>query len=322
LKNEEIRDSSILMSSVWITGGKGFIGRNLAKYIATQQYAVFGIGHGFWSAQEPENWSYSGWVNAEIDFSNLNHLASEFGLPKFIFHLAGGSAVAPSIQNPYEDFQRTVDTTARLLEWVRQVSPETKVMGVSSAAVYGAGFLNPIKEDTVGLPYSPYGFHKAMLESLFNSYRQTFDLNLAVVRLFSVYGAGLEKQLLWDICNKLATSTNGRILLNGTGNEMRDWLHVTDAIKLMWLVATDKTLNHPLINGGTGIATSIQHVAQHVVNAWGGGFEIEFSGVARKGDPQSLVADITAASSFGFSADTLLTDGLSDFVQWFKARKV
>lgn len=305
----------------WITGGKGFIGRNLARCIATDKCTVFGIGHGFWSAQEPQNWSYSGWMNAEINFSNLNHLASESGLPKFIFHLAGGSAVGPSIQSPYEDFQRTVDTTARLLDWVRQVSPETKVIGVSSAAVYGAGFFEPIKEDVIGYPYSPYGFHKAMLESLFNSYRQTFGLNLSVIRLFSVYGAGLEKQLLWDICNKLEASTNGRILLNGTGNEIRDWLHVADAAKLLWLAAEDKTLNQPFINGGTGLATSIQHVAQAVVGAWGKDFEIDFSGIARKGDPQSLVADITIARSYGFSAGTLLTDGISDFVQWFKARK-
>lgn len=310
------------MTKVWITGGKGFIGRNLAKFIATKQCDVFGIGHGFWSAQAPNSWSYSGWMNAEIDFSNLNHLASESGLPKYIFHLAGGSAVGPSIHNPYEDFQRTVDTTARLLEWVRQVSPETKVIGVSSAAVYGAGFLKPIKEDDVGLPYSPYGFHKEMLEGLFNSYRQTFDLNLTVVRLFSVYGAGLEKQLLWDICNKLKTSTNGKVILNGTGNEIRDWLHVNDAIKLMWLVAENNTLKQPSVNGGTGVATSIKNIALEVVNDWGEGFEVDFSGVARKGDPQFLVADINTAKQFGFTVDTSLTDGVFNFVEWFKARKV
>ena len=225
-----------------------------------------------------------------------------------------------SIEQPYEDFQRTVDTTARLLEWVRQVSPETKVIGVSSAAVYGAGFSEPIMEDAIGHPYSPYGFHKSMLESLFSSYRETFDLNVAVVRLFSVYGAGLEKQLLWDICNKLDASTNGKVLLNGTGDELRDWLHVVDAAKLLWLVAGNKTLNQPFINGGTGIATSIQNVAQQVVNAWGGSFEIDFSGIARKGDPESLVADITIAKSYGFSVETLLIDGVSDFVHWFKAR--
>lgn len=310
------------MTTVWITGGKGFIGRNLAKFIAAKQCKVFGIGHGFWIPQESAKWSYTSWMNAEIDFASLNQLASQSGLPETIYHLAGGSAVAPSIQNPYEDFQRTVDTTARLLEWVRQISPETKVIGVSSAAVYGAGFFEPIKEDAIGHPYSPYGFHKAMLESLFNSYRQTFSLNVAVIRLFSVYGAGLEKQLLWDICNKLETSTNGRILLNGTGEEIRDWLHVSDATKLLWLVSVDKTLNHPFINGGTGLATSIQNVAQAVVGAWGKDFEIDFSGIARKGDPQSLVADITIAKSYGFSAETSLTDGVADFVKWFKSRKV
>ncbi len=61
---------------------------------------------------------------------------------------------------------------------------------------------------------------------------------------------------------------------------------------------------------------------QAVVAAWGKDFEIDFSGIARNGDPQSLVADITIAKSYGFSAGTLLTDGIADFVQWFKARQV
>src|SRR5690606_6704125 len=103
------------MNSIWITGGKGFIGRNLARTIAGNQKKVFGIGHGFWTQEDCIQWSYESWMNAEIDFASLNHLASQTGLPETIYHLAGGSAVAPSIQNPYEDFQRTVDTTARLL---------------------------------------------------------------------------------------------------------------------------------------------------------------------------------------------------------------
>ncbi|MDG1097672.1 MAG: SDR family oxidoreductase [Methylophilaceae bacterium] len=308
------------MKIAWITGGRGFIGRNLSKHLTHKGLSVYGIGHGTWSQQDYSAFDYQYWLNAEVEEKSLNQLVNKSGVPEVIFHLAGGSAVGQSIEQPYEDFQRTVDTTARLLEWVRQVSPETKVIGVSSAAVYGAGFSEPIMEDAIGHPYSPYGFHKSMLESLFSSYRETFDLNVAVVRLFSVYGAGLEKQLLWDICNKLDASTNGKVLLNGTGDELRDWLHVVDAAKLLWLVAGNKTLNQPFINGGTGIATSIQNVAQQVVNAWGGSFEIDFSGIARKGDPESLVADITIAKSYGFSVETLLIDGVSDFVHWFKAR--
>jgi UDP-glucose 4-epimerase len=310
------------MKTAWITGGKGFIGRNLAKYIASKQCNVFGIGHGFWTQQESEKWSYQAWMNAEIEFANLNHLAVKSGTPDIIYHLAGGSAVGPSIQNPYEDFQRTVDTTARLLEWVRQASPTTKIIGVSSAAVYGAGKSGQIKENSPIHPYSPYGFHKHMLENLFQSYKETYNLNVAVIRLFSVYGAGLEKQLLWDICNKISTSINHKILLNGTGMELRDWLHINDTTKLLWLIGNASNQHeHLYINGGTGIGTNINDVARTVIQHWGEDFNIEFNGVARKGDPESLISNIDLAKSLGFAHEISLNMGIADFVKWFKARQ-
>lgn len=310
------------MKTVWITGGKGFIGRNLAKYIASQDCYVFGIGHGFWTQQESDTWSYQSWLNAEIEFANLNQLASKSGAPDIIYHLAGGSAVGPSIQNPYEDFQRTVDTTARLLEWVRQVSPNTKVIGVSSAAVYGAGKVGQIKESINSHPYSPYGVHKHMLECLFESYRETYDLNIAVIRLFSVYGAGLEKQLFWDICNKIKSATTDKILLNGTGKELRDWLHIADATRLLWLIGNVQQSEYVYINGGTSIGTNINDVAKLVLQHWGLDIDIKFTGVARKGDPESLVANIDVAKSLGFCHSVSLDEGVAEVVKWFKARKL
>lgn len=307
------------MKPVWITGGKGFIGRHLAKDVSSQSQVVHGLGHGFWTQDDYAQWGFKSWLNAEIDHSSLSYLASSSGLPGIIFHLAGGSAVGPSIQNPYEDFQRTVDTTARLLEWVRQHSPETKVIGVSSAAVYGAGFTGPINEQAQGTPFSPYGFHKAMLESLFASYRETYGLKLVVARLFSVYGPGLEKQLLWDICQKLEKANGGEVLLHGSGQELRDWLHVSDACNLLWQIAILANLPE-VVNGGTGQATSIAEIAALVSEAWGGGNHIVFSGIGRKGDPASLVADISLASRLGFTPETTIRNGVEQVVNWYRKR--
>ncbi|MGY1488086.1 NAD-dependent epimerase/dehydratase family protein [Methylobacillus pratensis] len=307
------------MSLIWITGGKGFIGRHLAQFIAGNSQVAHGLGHGAWVEDEFSAWGFKSWLNAEIDFASLSHLAAGSGLPNIIFHLAGGSAVGPSIQNPYEDFQRTVETTARLLEWVRQHAPAIRVIVVSSAAVYGAGFTGAINEHTQGTPFSPYGFHKAMLESLFASYRETYGLKLGVARLFSVYGPGLEKQLLWDLCQKLEKADNGEILLHGTGWELRDWLHVNDACDLLWRTATAPELPQ-VINGGTGKATSIADIAALVSAAWGGRNNIVFSGFGRKGDPASLVADITRARGLGFSPEITIGMGIEEVVRWYRAR--
>ena len=107
-----------------------------------------------------------------------------------------------SIANPYEDFTRTVATTAELLEWMRLGARNARLVSVSSAAVYGAGHTGPIREEQALLPFSPYGYHKLMMENLCLSYAANYGLAVMVVRLFSVYGSWLKKQVLWDMCSQ------------------------------------------------------------------------------------------------------------------------
>jgi len=309
------------MGVIWITGGKGFIGRHLARFAARQGHRIFGIGHGLWPAEDAHGWSYSAWSNGEIEAANLSQLAHVSGLPETIYHLAGGSSVGASFQNPYEDFCRTVETTGRLLEWVRLNAASAAVVSVSSAAVYGSGHVGRIAEDAVISPYSPYGFHKAMMESICRSYGENFGLRAAVVRLFSVYGPGLEKQLIWDICSKLAAAHGGPVDLGGTGNEVRDWLHVSDAAPLLWMAREECGAAGPVINGGTGVGTSISDVAQLVCGAWGTSATIQFSGTARRGDPPSLVADVARAGRLGFRPAVSLESGIRETVDWFKKHR-
>ena len=137
--------------TVWITGANGFIGRYLARELADAGHAVDGIGHGAMEESEKQRLGLLRWVNGEIDAANLNALAAEQGLPSTIFHLAGGSSVGLSIALPFEDFSRTVASTARLLEWMRGSAPQTRLIVASSAAVYGADHGGPIAEDAGSL---------------------------------------------------------------------------------------------------------------------------------------------------------------------------
>lgn len=309
------------MKVVWITGGKGFIGRYLAVHAAEQGCTVFGIGHGLWPMESASKACYAYWCNGEVEAANLNQLKSVSGSPHIIYHLAGGSSVGASLQNPQEDFSRTVETTARLLEWVRFNAAHSKVVSVSSAAIYGAQYTRAIPESASLSPYSPYGFHKAMMEGLCQSYCANFGLQVAIVRLFSIYGAGLEKQLIWDICCKLSAPGIGALELGGTGNEVRDWLHVSDAVKLLWLAGQQGSHSAQIINGGTGVGSRIAEVAEIVLRAWGSSMKIEFSGKARRGDPPSLVADVTLAREIGFRPVIDVESGIYKTIDWFKRHK-
>ena len=305
------------MKSAWILGGKGFIGRHLSVLLAQKGVDVTGFGHGEWLPDEARSWGMQHWKSGEIDCHGLMDLASERGIPDTIFHLAGGSLVMASVERPFEDFQKTVISTAETLEWVRTAAPDTAVVFASSAAVYGNEQSIPIREDSSIAPCSPYGYHKRMAELLIESYARRFGVRVSVVRLFSVYGEGLRKQLLWDLCGRCASNPRD-IQLQGTGNEVRDWLWVEDAASYLSQASGLAGAVPFLVNGGTGQPCTVREISESVIRDWGLDCQVRFSQVTRPGDPAYLVADNTWGVECGFKAEMDWSDGIRRYVKWFK----
>jgi UDP-glucose 4-epimerase len=306
------------MARIWITGAHGFIGRHLAAWLSRQGHEVAGIGHGAWPQPEAAVWGVRYWLNGEIHLSNLQQLARDRGVPDHIFHLAGGSSVGAAIANPREDFTRTVATTAELLEWIRLDAPNVRIIAVSSAAVYGSDHSGPIREDQAHRPFSPYGYHKLMMENLCGSYAASYGISAVVLRLFSVYGRCLKKQLLWDMCAKLS-SNKGELKLGGTGDELRDWTDVRDvvrALELMTSLSFDSGSTQ-IINAGSGKGTSVSQIAELVLDCWPTTGHVTFSGESRPGDPYSLVADGSLLQTMGFQWNIPVDSGVHDYVRWY-----
>jgi len=305
---------------IWVTGANGFIGRHLVQELAGAGHAVHGVGHGAIDEAEARRLGLRTWINGEIDAANLNALSVAHGLPAQVFHLAGGSSVGLSIERPFEDFSRTVASTARLLEWLRGSAPECALIAASSAAVYGADHAGPIPEDAVLAPMSPYGQHKMMMEQLCQSYTRSFGLHCSIVRLFSVYGPGLRKQLLWDVCSRLKAQPD-ELTLGGTGAEIRDWTDVRDVARLLASFAAPPTqASSRIINGGSGRGTSVADIATGLIQQWGTDTVVRYSGVSRPGDPVSLLADDANLRRVGFDWRIPLDRGLADYVAWFKGQ--
>lgn len=312
------------MTRILITGAHGFIGKHLAQRLSSQGHVVIGLGHGIWPAAEAVRWGLSQWLNGDIHAGNLRLLQQQ-GTPEVVYHLAGGSTVGAAIASPREDFFRTVASTVELLEWLRLDAPTTRLVVVSSAAVYGAGHEGPISEDAALQPYSPYGHHKQMMESLCRSYGDSYGLEIAVARLFSVFGPELKKQLLWDMCTRLAAGELP-LVLGGSGNELRDWTEVREVARALEMLPSQATRVTSTINVGTGVATSVRQIALGLMAAWQGheaaADALGFSGRSRPGDPFSLVADPRRLNSLGFEWRLSLEQGLADYVTWFRAQTV
>jgi UDP-glucose 4-epimerase len=311
---------------VWITGAHGFIGRHLARSLANSGRTVCGIGHGAWEKSEAGRAGVSHWINGEIVASNLSELRTASGKPAAVVHLAGGSSVGVAISQPREDFARTVYTTVELLEWIRQHSLGTAVIVASSAAVYGDGHAGRIAETATPNPYSPYGHHKLIMEYLCRSYGASYGVKCAVARLFSVYGQGLKKQLLWDLCSSLNRDPT-KVELGGSGRELRDWTEVRDVVRILARMMPMATSSVPVLNVGMGTAVSVQIIAQLVIDAWGKevggpGTVLNFNGRSRPGDPFSLIADTSLQVQAGLDCSIVLADGIADYVAWFKSQRM
>src|SRR5262249_35777614 len=153
-----------------------------------------------------------------------------------VVHAAGSGSVGSSFTAPLRDFERGVATTATLLDILRRVAPKAMVVIPSSAAVYGTQPEGKIAEDAPLAPISPYGAHKLAAELICRQAHFNFGQPVTVLRLFSLYGPGLRKQLLWDLAARLRAQP-ARILLGGTGTETRDLLFIDDAVELIWRVA-------------------------------------------------------------------------------------
>jgi len=302
-----------MLGTALVTGAYGFIGRNVAKHFANAGWIVAGIGHGSWAREEWRQWGISEWHTADITTEALLTYA---GSPDVIVHCAGSGSVGFSMTHPQQDFQRTVGTAVAVLEFVRLHAPQTRIVYPSSAGVYGAAAKLPISESDPLAPVSPYGVHKTISEKMCSSYARHFGVSVAVVRLFSVYGIGLRKQLLWDACTKIGCGEN---VFFGSGMETRDWLHVGDAASLLAAAGEHASAACPVVNGGSGQGEFVRDVLAELFAAFGRSDAPQFSGTARAGDPANYVANIARARAWGWQPQTAWRTGIREYANWFKS---
>lgn len=299
--------------TVLVLGAAGFIGRHVCREMASRGFDVCGVGHGDWALAEREAFGIGTWLQADLTLDALQ-LVCENVTPSIVIHCGGSGTVSHSYQAPASDFARSVDTTLTGLEFARSYSSPPCFVLASSAAVYGNQGELDLHEEAQTKPISPYGYHKLLAEKLCDSYGRFFGVRTRVVRLFSVYGEGLRKQLLWDAMKKFG---RGESSFFGTGDEMRDWIHVEDAARLLGLAATLTDAPYGIFNGGHVKATTRQ-VLSLLANAASSLSVPSFSGEVHEGNPIRLTACTQRArDELGFEAQLGLESGLQRYAAWF-----
>ena len=299
--------------TILITGAAGFIGRQVVRHFAGLGYKITGVDC---VPEENAAWSDGQYYQMSLPDPKLGALLDRCS-PDLCVHCAGRASVALSVSDPLSDFSAGPVMTFELLNALRLHAPRCKVIFLSSAAVYGNPESLPVTESHPSRPVSPYGFHKLQSEIICREFSEVYGLKTASLRIFSAYGSGLRRQVVWDICRKAFSP--GVMKLQGNGTESRDFVHVEDIVRAIDQVAGKAPLAGEVYNLGSGAETTISTLVKLIFKSLNLERVCEFDGKVPPGTPLNWRADISRLQSLGFKPSISLEDGLASFTAWCKA---
>jgi len=300
-----------MSKKIIITGCNGFIGSHIVDFYISKGYEVYGLDIRGGNTGDTK---YK-FIKCNLQEDNIGEIYKRINRDIFI-HCAGNASVGKSVEYPKMDFNSNVNVLYKTLIDLFRENINPRFIFLSSAAVYGNPQELPIKEDAQLNPISPYGLHKMMCEDLCKYYREIKGQNISVIRIFSAYGEGLKKQILWDMYNKY--KNNGCIELFGTGNETRDFIYIKDLVQALHLVVSQKNSDF-IYNLANGEGITIKELSQEYAKVLQINLnKVKFNGVVKKGDPLNWKADICKLKKIGYKQSVNLCTGIKNYINWVK----
>ncbi len=301
----------------WVTGGAGFLGSHLTDALAAAGNSVTVVDD--YSTGVPENLAkVAGRIRTlpcSVQSSTFREAFAE-DRPAIVFHLAGDARVSRSVEDPRADCDRNLLPTLALLDAVRQLSPETRVLYASTGAVYGGNAERPFHESDGLCPVSPYAVAKLASERYCFAYHRNYGLRTASLRMFSVYGPRQTKQVVYDLIRKIHANPTA-LPLFGDGSEERDFSHVTNMVDAFLLLADKAPFQGEVFNAAGDEIVSIRALAEILCEMMNAAPEFQFSGQSHSGDSRRWVADIGRIRAIGYSPRINLREGLRDTLGWY-----
>ncbi|MEY2404616.1 MAG: UDP-glucose 4-epimerase [Acidimicrobiaceae bacterium] len=306
-------------SAVAVTGAAGFVGSHVVDSLVAEGSSVVACDNlraGKWSNLD----AHGGVVTrVELDVRDaaaVDALVAEHDLTSIV-HLAANADVPASVNDPAYDHDTNAGGTFAVLDAVRRLSPTTRVVVASSAAVYGTPRSLPIDENAPLAPISPYGASKVAADAMARAFKETYGVQAVIARIFNTYGPRMPRYVVVDFLHKLQRDPH-HLEIIGTGRQLRDLSYVSDtAAGLLTLV--DGGEPGEAYNVCTGKSHTVTDVAKTMIDLLGLDAELSFTGVSWPGDVEEFEGDPRKLSALGHRASVSLSEGLAHVIEWFEA---
>jgi nucleoside-diphosphate-sugar epimerase len=281
-----------------ITGASGFIGRTLVRHLLARRAEVIAIDH------IPVTLSCESHVADLTISSSLDSLLDERTV---VFHMAARADVGSSVTDPRGDFMNNVLATFEILESVRKAG--CRLVYPSTASIFDSMDELPLRETAYVKPTSPYGAGKVAGEAYCAAYHRSYNCDIRVARMFSVYGVGMNRFVIWDLIDKIQRDPR-RIEIRGDGEQIRDYLYIDDAVRGLVDIAEHGSAGQDY-NLASGAPVRLLDLAHKIATLMGHPeIEIVPTGEPSPGDVPKWYADISKITNIGFITQVSLDEGL------------
>lgn len=317
------------MSVYFITGGAGFIGSTLSAKLIEQGDSVIVIDNfcDFYNSKIKErniqqlqkNEKFKLYKNDIRDRQAIKKIFDENKID-VVMHLAAMAGVRPSIENPVLYQEVNCLGTQNILEEMK-LHNITNGVFASSSSVYGNCKEVPFREDMiVDFAISPYAATKKANEVMAHVYHKLYNMNIIMLRFFTVYGPKQRPDLAINKFTRLMLEGK-EIPMFGDGTTSRDYTYVDDIVDGI-IKSCNYVLNnenvYEILNIGNSSPTSLKEMINTIAEV----LEIEpkiKQLPMQPGDVDRTFADVSKAKKLlGYEPHISFKEGIEKFVAWYK----
>jgi nucleoside-diphosphate-sugar epimerase len=288
---------------VLVSGGAGFVGREVVKQLIFNGYQVTVLD----KAEKPHDFTHVKYIKGDIQ--NAAKCVMATAGQDFVIHLAARPRIPQSFIDPDSYYDDNVTGTRNMLTAASAVGIR-KFVYASSSSIYGN---NPVPHKPFHKPdpLNYYAMTKLFGEHLCKQYKNMFNLNYNILRFFTVYGdeqpSDDNKGLMIAKFYRLAEEGNP-LTVHGDGSFRRDYIHVSDVAKAC-IASMESRVKSEVFNIGTGKNVSVNDVID-ILREFFPEVQVELEPKPKGYAPETL-ADISKAKKLlGWKPEIIVEDGI------------
>lgn len=312
------------MKTYLITGGAGFIGSSLTDKLLSlgnsvivldnfNDYYKTSIKHeNVKNAQKNPNYKlYTGDIEQIVD---VERVFQENKIDAVV-HLAARAGVRPSIEAPLAYAMTNIIGTINVLEMMKKYNVKRMSMA-SSSSVYGNCKADKFSEDlNIREPISPYAATKSADEQICYTYHHLYDLDIYMLRFFTVFGPRQRPDLAINKFTDLIMNDKP-IDMYGDGSTMRDYTYIDDIVDGIIGSLNYNQTGYEIFNLGGGSPVTLKEMIATIEDVLGKKATINQLPM-QPGDVDKTVSDISKAQRLlGYHPKTSFKDGVRKFIKW------